>query len=91
VLQAEFSLNQVPDKPVTGRIFFERSSGTTWTSARPDKAGLLIEAVADLLDRAASSTAANALSGGLNPIPDRAAMQFTYSFPLQHSFALYGK
>ena len=37
---------------------------------------------------AASSTAANPLSSGVNPIPARAAMHFAYSLPLQHSLAL---
>src|SRR5712692_8077751 len=37
ILQAEFSLTQVLDQPVTGRVFFEevRRSGRTWTSAAP--------------------------------------------------------
>ena len=37
---------------------------------------------------ATSSTAANPLSSGVNPIPARAAMALAYSLPLQHSLAL---
>jgi hypothetical protein len=35
ILQAEFSLTQMLDSPVTGRVFFEQV--TTWTSAGPTR------------------------------------------------------
>jgi hypothetical protein len=41
VLQAEFSLTQVLDKPVTGRIFFEQVIRDNLDIGRPDKAGLI--------------------------------------------------
>jgi hypothetical protein len=41
VLQAEFSLTQVLDKPVTGRIFFEELIRDNLDIGRPDKAGLI--------------------------------------------------
>jgi hypothetical protein len=41
VLQAEFSLTQVRDKPVTGRIFFEQVIRDNLDIGRPDKAGLI--------------------------------------------------
>ena len=41
VLQAEFSLTQVLDKPVTGRIFFEELIRDNPDIGRPDKAGLI--------------------------------------------------
>jgi hypothetical protein len=41
VLQAEFSLTQVLDKPVTGRIFFEELIRENLDIGRPDKAGLI--------------------------------------------------
>ena len=41
VLQAEFSLTQVPGKPVTGRIFFEQVIRDNLDIGRPDKAGLI--------------------------------------------------
>ena len=41
VLQAEFSLTQVLDKPVTGRIFFEELIRDNLDIGRPDKAGLV--------------------------------------------------
>jgi hypothetical protein len=41
VLQAEFSLTQVLDKPVTGRIFFEEVIRDNLDIGRPDSAGLI--------------------------------------------------
>lgn len=41
VLQAEFSLTQVLDKPVTGRIFFEQVIRDNLDLGRPDSAGLI--------------------------------------------------
>lgn len=41
VLQAGFSLTQVLDKPVTGRIFFEQVIRDNLDIGRPDKAGLI--------------------------------------------------
>jgi hypothetical protein len=41
VLQAEFSLTQVLDKPVTGRIFFEQAIRDNLGIGRPDQAGLI--------------------------------------------------
>ncbi len=41
VLQAEFSLTQVLDKPVTGRIFFEQVIRDNLDLGRPDQAGLI--------------------------------------------------
>lgn len=41
VLQAEFSLTQVLDKPLTGRIFFEQLIRDNLDIGRPDKAGLI--------------------------------------------------
>jgi hypothetical protein len=41
VLQAEFSLTQVLDKPVTGRIFFEQVIRDNLDIGRPDRAGLI--------------------------------------------------
>ena len=41
MLQAEFSLTQVLDKPVTGRIFFEQVIRDNLDIGRPDSAGLI--------------------------------------------------
>jgi hypothetical protein len=41
VLQAEFSLTQVLDKPVTGRIFFEQAIRDNLDLGRPDRVGLI--------------------------------------------------
>jgi hypothetical protein len=41
VLQAEFSLTQVLDKPVTGRIFFEQAIRDNLDIGRPDQVGLI--------------------------------------------------
>jgi hypothetical protein len=41
VLQAEFSLTQMLDKPVTGRIFFEQVIRDNLDIGRPDQAGLI--------------------------------------------------
>ena len=41
VLQAEFSLTQVLDAPVTGRIFFEQVIRDNLDIGRPDRAGLI--------------------------------------------------
>jgi hypothetical protein len=41
VIQAEFSLTQVLDKPVTGRIFFEQLIRDNLDIGRPDRAGLI--------------------------------------------------
>lgn len=41
VLQAEFSLTQVLDKPVTGRIFFEQLIRDNLDLGRPDQVGLI--------------------------------------------------
>jgi hypothetical protein len=41
VIQAEFSLTQVLDKPVTGRIFFEQVIRDNLDIGRPDSAGLI--------------------------------------------------
>ena len=37
ILQAEFSLTQMLDKPVSGRVFSSRSSATTSTPAAPTR------------------------------------------------------
>jgi hypothetical protein len=42
VLQAEFSLTQVLDKPVTGRIFFEQVIRDNLDIGRPDHVGRII-------------------------------------------------
>ena len=41
VLQAEFSLTQVLDKPVTGRIFFDQVIHDNLDIGRPDQVGLI--------------------------------------------------
>lgn len=41
VLQAEFSLTQVLDKPATGRIFFEQAIRDNLDIGRPDQVGLI--------------------------------------------------
>jgi hypothetical protein len=41
VLQAEFSLTQVLDRPVTGRIFFEQVIRDNLDIGRPDQVGLV--------------------------------------------------
>ena len=41
MLQAEFALTQVLDKPVTGRIFFEQVIRDNLDIGRPDQAGLI--------------------------------------------------
>jgi hypothetical protein len=41
VLQAEFSLTQMLDKPVSGRIFFEQTIRENLDIGRPDQAGLI--------------------------------------------------
>ena len=41
VLQAEFSLTQVLDKPVSGRIFFEQAIRDNLDIGRPDRVGLI--------------------------------------------------
>jgi hypothetical protein len=41
VLQAEFSLTQVLDKPVTGRVFFEQAIRDNLDIGRPDQVGLI--------------------------------------------------
>jgi len=41
VLQAEFSLTQVLDAPVTGRIFFDQLIRDNLDTGRPDRAGLI--------------------------------------------------
>lgn len=41
VLQAEFSLTQVLDKPVTGRIFFDQVIHDNLAIGRPDQVGLI--------------------------------------------------
>jgi hypothetical protein len=41
VLQAEFSLTQMLDKPITGRIFFEQVIRDNLDLGRPDKVGLI--------------------------------------------------
>ena len=41
VIQAEFSLTQVPGKPVTGRIFFEQVIRDNLDIGRPDQVGLI--------------------------------------------------
>jgi hypothetical protein len=41
VIQAEFSLTQVLDKPVTGRTFFEQVIRDNLDIGRPDRAGLI--------------------------------------------------
>ena len=43
VLQAEFSLTQVLDRPVTGRIFFEEVIRDNLDLGRPDKVGLVFD------------------------------------------------
>src|SRR5260370_1237274 len=41
ILQAEFSLTQMLDKPVSGRIFFEQVIGDNLDLGRPDRIGLV--------------------------------------------------
>ena len=41
VLQAEFSLTQMLDKPITGRIFFEQVIRDNLSLGRPDQVGLI--------------------------------------------------
>ena len=41
VLQAEFSLTQVLDKPVSGRIFFDQVIHDNLAIGRPDQVGLI--------------------------------------------------
>jgi hypothetical protein len=41
ILQAEFSLTQMPDKPVSGRIFFEQAIRDNLDIGRPDQVGLI--------------------------------------------------
>src|SRR3954463_781713 len=41
ILQAEFSLTQMLDKPITGRIFFEQVIRATLDLGRPDQVGLV--------------------------------------------------
>jgi hypothetical protein len=41
VLQAEFSLTQVLDKPISGRIFFEQAIRDNLDIGRPDQVGLI--------------------------------------------------
>jgi hypothetical protein len=43
VLQAEFSLTQVLDRPVTGRLFFEQVIGENLDIGRPDQVQLIFE------------------------------------------------
>jgi hypothetical protein len=43
ILQAEFSLTQVLDRPVTGRIFFEEVIRDNLDLGRPDKVGLVFD------------------------------------------------
>ncbi|MBV8992744.1 MAG: hypothetical protein JO287_03355, partial [Pseudonocardiales bacterium] len=40
-LQAEFSLTQVLDKPVSGRVFFEHVIRDNLDAGRPDRIGLV--------------------------------------------------
>lgn len=43
ILQAEFSLTQVLDRPVTGRIFFEQVIRDNLDLGRPDRVGLVFD------------------------------------------------
>ena len=43
VLQAEFSLTQVLDKPVSGRVFFEHVIRDNLDAGRPDRIGLIFD------------------------------------------------
>ena len=43
VLQAEFSLTQMLDRPVSGRIFFEQVIRDNLDIGRPDQVGLVFE------------------------------------------------
>jgi hypothetical protein len=43
ILQAEFSLTQVLDRPVTGRIFFEQVIRDNLDLGRPDRVGLIFD------------------------------------------------
>ena len=43
ILQAEFSLTQMLDKPVSGRIFFEQVIGDNLDIGRPDQVGLIFD------------------------------------------------
>jgi hypothetical protein len=43
VLQAEFSLTQVLDRPVTGRVFFEQVIRDNLDAGRPDQVGLIFD------------------------------------------------
>jgi hypothetical protein len=43
ILQAEFCLTQVLDRPVTGRIFFEQVIRDSLDLGRPDRVGLVFD------------------------------------------------
>ena len=50
-----------------------------------------VEDQADLVSATGSSTAAKALSNGVNPIPAQGRLTLAQWLPLMHNFALYGK
>ena len=43
VLQAEFSLTQMLDRPISGRIFFEQVLHDNLDAGRPDRIGLVFD------------------------------------------------
>ena len=43
ILQAEFSLTQVLDRPVSGRVFFEQVIRDNLDAGRPDRVGLIFD------------------------------------------------
>ncbi|MGA9311685.1 MAG: hypothetical protein WBV74_15110 [Pseudonocardiaceae bacterium] len=43
ILQAEFSLTQVLDRPVSGRVFFEHVIRDNLDAGRPDRIGLVFD------------------------------------------------
>jgi hypothetical protein len=44
ILQAEFSLTQMLDRPVSGRVFFEQVIRNNLDAGRPDRIGLVLTA-----------------------------------------------
>ena len=66
-----------------------RQDGQPLAQQRVDLAGPRLSQIA--CSAAGSSTAANPLSSGSNPMPALAAWRWAHSLPLMHSLALYGK
>ena len=47
ILQAEFSLTQMLDRPISGRVFFEHVIRDNLDVGRPDQVGLIFDRQAD--------------------------------------------